>query len=943
MKSGPLAILAVFMALVVSVSVAGAAGLDTEPASRVLTPDAPGYSEEGYRGARLETLWIFDDDISSDLGWTSFDRSGTLAQVNYWHHDTIRVTQPYLGTSTWWCGTYNICWRQPRGYGNEWRQILKRTLTAGEMGTEGDLVEIEWDQRYAMERLYDYGYVEVMGPSDTEWVTLASFNNTGFQGAGIPHNWTHPQDGHVLYDISSYAGEDVELRYRFESDEAYSAQDQYDNAQHSVRDGAWQLDNITVSVNGSPTFYDDSESGNLGWVHEDTEQSGNVGVQFFRGRFGIDFVTGREFTCDDRPYGSWMYAAVDPFSSKMVNGENTWLVSPPIDISGAMKLVGQWDMWVDLPYNTNDIFDLSLASNDLYECVTDPGGFVDEAPGGWYGGPFWGVWTDDWDAFTGNDWLAIRWELYNREDATEPHMAGIFLNRQRVGIPSGDPGTAFERDTWYSFHDWFEPDVAEALEDTARIRVKDDDDIASLYVMASADGGDTWEAYECHRESPDSDWWDTPPPVNQIARGNEIYYYWEATDGVGNVQTYPGAAPRLVYEMSILPLQATTDDPGLLLVDKHGRLIPGDDRDYNHSSEYYFREALEVLGYEWETYDVDVPSGTADSEGPDTSGMKYYDTQVWFSDEFDSFTFWKVDQYMLIQWLSQAAEGKERNLLVTGNDVGKELMGAGVETLNFYTTWLASDYISNDVGVVTVDSVPGLDDRAGGYDFMTDDGDPDTALDGDCALTGACPSLNYFDVVDARAGLPGNEVVADYCKVDGSKLPAGVAYTHPTIGYQSVNLGFGMEFMVDGDCALTGPNTHAYYDGAGHFMSGIEARADLMKNILEYFELTAGGPGTDVVDGGYKNVLAHAAPNPFNPVTKIAYSVKEAGPVTIEVYNIAGRVVRTLLDTELEAGTDGYVVWDGTNDLGERCASGVYFYRITAPDFSASRKMVMLK
>jgi flagellar hook assembly protein FlgD len=94
---------------------------------------------------------------------------------------------------------------------------------------------------------------------------------------------------------------------------------------------------------------------------------------------------------------------------------------------------------------------------------------------------------------------------------------------------------------------------------------------------------------------------------------------------------------------------------------------------------------------------------------------------------------------------------------------------------------------------------------------------------------------------------------------------------------------------------------------------------------------------------GMKNELSHAYPNPFNPITRIAYSVKEAGPVTIDVYNVAGRVVRTLLDTELDAGANGFVVWDGTNDSGERCASGVYFYRIAAPGFAASRKMVMLK
>jgi flagellar hook assembly protein FlgD len=78
-------------------------------------------------------------------------------------------------------------------------------------------------------------------------------------------------------------------------------------------------------------------------------------------------------------------------------------------------------------------------------------------------------------------------------------------------------------------------------------------------------------------------------------------------------------------------------------------------------------------------------------------------------------------------------------------------------------------------------------------------------------------------------------------------------------------------------------------------------------------------------------------------VTRIDYSVREAGQVTIRIHNVAGRVVRTLLDTKLEAGAVGHVVWDGTDDRGERCASGVYFYRITAPGFAGSRKMVMLK
>jgi len=828
---------AVAVLLLLVATAAFAAGLDTDRVSAYQRSGRTSGSGAGFREARLETLWIFDDDFSTDTGWTAYDLSGTLGQDNYWHHDTIRLSEPYLGTSTWWCGTYNECWRQQRGYGNNWIQYLTRTMAEVEAeSAPGDEVLLEFDQRYAMERNYDYGYVEVKGPADSDWVTLAAYNNTGFLGAGNPHNWDHLVDGHVSHDISTYAGQEVEIRFRFESDVAYSSQDQYDNPQHSVRDGAWQWDNLTITANGDTIFYDDAESGNMGWVHEPLPPAGQTAVTWWRGRYGIDCSTGQPFSCEEPAIGTWMYWAVDPFTCKMVDGEYAAIVSPPIDISGAEKLVGTGYIWLDCAPPTNNNFNLYLASNDIYECTQFLDGFLDEDPGWWYGGPFFDDWVDDWDAFTGNDWLAIRWDLANDELPEEPHGSGLFLVRQRVGIPSGDAGTAFERDEWNTFHDWFDCELADAFLDTARIRVKDDDDILSLYLMASNDDGATWDAYECARAAPESDWWSVPPPVSQMSPANEILYYFEATDGVGSVAVYPGAAPGRTFEFSILPLDPEVD---ILLVDKHGRRTPGAERDYGFVdprghykcySEYYYREALEILGYKWETYDIDVPSGSVDSYGPDTCGMKYYDTQIWFTNEFDSYNLWPIDQWNLIQWLSQAAEGKERNLLLTGNDIGRELIGTGKETLSFYTTWLASQYVSNAVGVVTVDSCPGLQDHPGDFDFMPDDGDPGTPIDGDCALQGGCPMLMNFDVVDARPGIVGNGVALDYKKLDTTLPPAGVAYTHPTMGYQTVNLGFGIEFMRDGTCF-----GGAFYTPESYHVPGIDHRVQLMGKILEYF------------------------------------------------------------------------------------------------------------
>jgi len=915
-----------------------AVGIGTDLVSRVPSPGMPRGGTQ-LEGTRLETLWIFDADfedlVGDNAGWTAWDRSGTLGMDNYWHHDTIRMAGfGHLGDSTWWCGTYNECWRQSRGYANDWMQILERHFTEAS-GLTGTLT-LEYDQRFAMEKDYDYGYVDIRSSATSDtWYTVNTVTNPGFAGTpGISQDWdsVHPAgNGHELLDITTEAmGVEFDMRFRFDSDGAYSSQDEYNvTGPDPVLDGAWQLDNITLKDDGAVIFYDDAESGDP-WTHEDVVAAGQTGLTFWRGQFGIDFVTGRTFTCDDRPVGSWMYAAVDPFESTMVDDEYAWLVSPPIDVSGAAKLVGQWDQWVDLPRPANDIFNLSLASNDLYACVTDPAGFADESPGWWYGGPFWGVWTDDWDAFAGNDWLAVRWELQNDDTPQEPHMAGIFVNRQRVGVPSGDAGTTWNYSVWDRFNDWFQEQMADALLDVAIINVKDDDDIVSLTLVA--DNGVTQTSYTCVRQDTTGNDWDAPAPDVEMIAGAEIHYYFEAQDGVGNTSTYPSNAPDGYIEFSILPISATVSNQGVLLVDKHGRRMPGAERNYRHTSEYYYREMLGILGYEWETYDVEVPSGSTDqSNGPDSCGYKYYDTQIWFTNEFDSYTIKRADQEPLIAWLNQSGEGKERNLVITGNDWGKEVVATHHDSLAFYDIWLASDYIGNAVGIVTVDSVPGIKDVPGGSTFMDYD-------DGQAILRGACPQLHYYDVVDPDGGIPGVEAALQYEALDSSTYGAGTAYTHQTLGYQTVNLGFGMEYIADGIVGDVAGN----YTPEGYFKCGVEDRVNLMGNVLSFFGQTASGDPTGVADG-MKNDLSHAYPNPFNPVTKIAYSVKEAGPVTIEVYNVAGKVVRTLLDSEFDAGSKGFVVWDGTGEAGNMCASGVYFYRIAAPGFTESRKMIMLK
>jgi hypothetical protein len=88
--------------------------------------------------------------------------------------------------------------------------------------------------------------------------------------------------------------------------------------------------------------------------------------------------------------------------------------------------------------------------------------------------------------------------------------------------------------------------------------------------------------------------------------------------------------------------------------------------------------------------------------------------------------------------------------------------------------------------------------------------------------------------------------------------------------------------------------------------------------------------------------LSQNYPNPFNPETEISYALPNACPVKLFVYNLLGQRVRTLVD-EYQAAGHKSVLWDGTDEDGKQVASGVYFYRIEAGEFTDARKMILMK
>ncbi len=83
-------------------------------------------------------------------------------------------------------------------------------------------------------------------------------------------------------------------------------------------------------------------------------------------------------------------------------------------------------------------------------------------------------------------------------------------------------------------------------------------------------------------------------------------------------------------------------------------------------------------------------------------------------------------------------------------------------------------------------------------------------------------------------------------------------------------------------------------------------------------------------------------PNPFNPQTTIRFSVRESAPVSIEIYNVKGQLVKTLL-SEVKSAGEHSVIWKGTDNNNRPVSSGVYFYKMNAGKYSSTKKMIMMK
>nr|MBP7459648.1 T9SS type A sorting domain-containing protein [Candidatus Delongbacteria bacterium] len=117
----------------------------------------------------------------------------------------------------------------------------------------------------------------------------------------------------------------------------------------------------------------------------------------------------------------------------------------------------------------------------------------------------------------------------------------------------------------------------------------------------------------------------------------------------------------------------------------------------------------------------------------------------------------------------------------------------------------------------------------------------------------------------------------------------------------------------------------------------------LMKNILDYLDAKTSGIDDDpFYTNPMRTELFSNYPNPFNPTTELSFSLAQAGTVQLEIYDIVGQKVKTLVNDYKSVGTYR-LSWNGLDDSGNKVSSGVYFYRLKTADYTKTQKMMFLK
>ncbi len=217
------------------------------------------------------------------------------------------------------------------------------------------------------------------------------------------------------------------------------------------------------------------------------------------------------------------------------------------------------------------------------------------------------------------------------------------------------------------------------------------------------------------------------------------------------------------------------------------------------------------------------------------------------------------------------------------------------------------------------------------------------------AVPTSSPLIPFCEVTPGSLSriLPPNEVASDMLTIHNSGIEGS------TLSYSVDILGFNTSWLsCPADCAgeiASGENVDIQisYNTSGMDDGTYNASVSVGHNapgpsITVPVQLIVSADGTDAADLPAMLQLSQNHPNPFNPKTSISFALPAEGSARLEIYAIDGRIVKTLVDGMMDAGSH-VVIWDGTDNSGKPAPSGIYFYRLLTDESTETKKMMMLK
>ncbi len=901
-------------------------------------------------------------------GWESVDRTALGTGV-YWHVSGVDV--PLGGRSkAMWCGVDSTAeFPCAPGYGNNWWQLFSMSEAIPVQGNVTISCLASWDT----EPDYDYFHLEYM--RDGSWRQLASFDGT--------------EQGRLLVYTVPAANHNgtIRFRFRFSSDPIYSDEDcAYDSH------GAARVDNIVIAdaarILNLEDFEDEPDGAtqtNDGfWIAEDG-----------RPRFGdyarlvdtydvfVDCAERRTHAVGFLKNGARQWCQYQlPETVPLVPHGDPWarpinVISNEARSPAVSLLVDEHGTLVD-PSATRTILEFSVyrdldSWNHGMVYTYRVRGFQGEVPTGEAGWWSPGYWLDG----TARDWYRWRVDITDIIGSENDHVQ-VALGVQDISpdcvsyecggcssvsplfdnvrilrvIPGGIRWGAARRDV---FQDDFPPggsttghvrmDAAGTNEiywtarDSSVVTVVDDGyglgiepstGTPAVYLHVRSSGGQIGASVlgdETQYASNDGEWTTgvcAPVGTNKFAcdladdlfvPGDSITFYFSAVNALG-ARSYFSVRGGATDDEAVA--RASADEAECLPSGRSDILYI--DAAPATRAERFFEDAFRQLGLNPDR--IDYP-------------LHYDDENVF------------VDLFPPRARLSQLKSAYRTIVLSTGDrrffgtdlrfisgfldstsawDPGLYLTGGG--TGHLYAVQLTSrigvDWLGAvDHFVYPLSVSPGVAAVPGGIFDHADEVPPRTP-DQLLVTNRDCVTLDGFDVLSPW----GTGVVA-------MTYGANPAYPATVTNVRANLVGRTMRTVTDG---------FEFERIRDVVVNGRAAYLDHLEDVLEFLrgeDLTPTRVGDASVA---KNWLRQNVPNPFNPSTRIWYAIAKSGRVRIDIFDVRGSRVRTLVDATQRPQPGGYsVTWDGTDSRGLRVASGVYFYRLVAPEYSATRKMVVLK